>query len=518
LGRFTSILFPQGDAPAGAVGEPGCFSDLHLDEIIAAINARHPEDQVNEFFHVPLRDVSAIEHRQQVFRDLECDEIRAPIMDFVGGMRTIRLRLEQAKELRHPLQRQGWFIYAIQTYCEIVASLREALARVPLASRGLRDLTQYLAEYVECDSFRNLVNDTESVQTALRGVHYVVHIQDLRVHVEKYDGQTDYSAGVATIFGRFATEIGKDHHARLAVPLEGPPEDSVDINHIEAQILECVADLYPDPFAQLAGFCQRNQRFLEPTIRQFDNEVRFYLYYLAFVRKLTSAGLSFSYPEVTSEPGVLSVDDACDLALTIKSTGKEQPLVGNAFRLLDAERVFVVTGPNQGGKTTFARTAGQCAYLASLGCPIPANRARLTLPDRIYTHFERQENLSTLHGKLEDELVRIHDILSRATATSLIIMNESFSSTTVTDALQIGTEIVGRIIRLGCIAVYVSFLDELASVDRACVSMVGEVAPDDPSQRTFKFTRRPADGLAYAAALAGKYGLDPDVLRRRINP
>ena len=144
-------------------------------------------------------------------------------------------------------------------------------------------------------------------------------------------------------------------------------------------------------------------------------------------------------------------------------------------------------------------------------------RAKLTLPDQIYTHFERQETLSTLHGKLEDELVRIHDILSRATAASLIIMNESFSSTTVNDALLIGTEILKRIIKLRCIAIYVSFLDELASLDQACVSMVGEVAPDDPSQRTFKFTRRPADGLAYAAALADKYGLSHDILRRRIS-
>jgi DNA mismatch repair ATPase MutS len=238
---------------------------------------------------------------------------------------------------------------------------------------------------------------------------------------------------------------------------------------------------------------------------------------LDFTRRLTAAGLKFSYPEVTTEPGALSADDAFDLALAVKSTGKDRPLVGNDFHLSDPERIFVVTGPNQGGKTTFARTVGQCAYLASLGCPIPAKRARFTLPDRIYTHFERQESLSTLHGKLEDELVRMYDVLAHATATSLIIMNESFSSTTHSDALVIGTEILDRIVKLRCIAVYVSFLDELAGVDQACVSLVGEVAPDDPSQRTFRFTRRPADGLAYAAALANKYGLSRDVVRRRIS-
>jgi DNA mismatch repair ATPase MutS len=313
---------------------------------------------------------------------------------------------------------------------------------------------------------------------------------------------------VAT-FERFATEVCQDYH----VPLK----DSAEMNHVEEQILECVARLYPQAFALLDKFCRRNERFVESTIVQFDHEIRFYLYYLDFTRRLTAAGLEFSYPEVTTEPGALSADDAFDLALAVKSTGKDRPLVGNEFHLSKHERIFVVTGPNQGGKTTFARTVGQCAYLASLGCPIPAKRARFTLPDRIYTHFERQENLSTLHGKLEDELVRMYDVLAHATATSLIIMNESFSSTTHSDALVIGTEILDRIVKLRCIAVYVSFLDELAAVDQACVSLVGEVAPDDPSQRTFRFTRRPADGLAYAAALANKYGLSRDVVRRRIS-
>jgi DNA mismatch repair protein MutS len=191
-------------------------------------------------------------------------------------------------------------------------------------------------------------------------------------------------------------------------------------------------------------------------------------------------------------------------------------LVRNDFGLGGAERILVITGPNQGGKTTFARTVGQLTHLAALGCPVPAGRAKLMMPDHIFTHFERQESLATLHGKLENELVRIHDILSQATANSVIVMNESFGSTTVDDALLIGTDVLQRIIAVRSVAVYVTFLDELASLNTACVSMVGEVAHDDPTQRTFRFTRRPADGMAYAAALADKYGLTREVLAERI--
>jgi len=71
----------------------------------------------------------------------------------------------------------------------------------------------------------------------------------------------------------------------------------------------------------------------------------------------------------------------------------------------------------------------------------------------------------------------------------------------------VGERVLGRMSALGLLGVYVTFVDELASLNEACVSMVGTVVPDDPAERTYKIIRKPADGLAYAAAIAGKYGL-----------
>jgi DNA mismatch repair protein MutS len=98
----------------------------------------------------------------------------------------------------------------------------------------------------------------------------------------------------------------------------------------------------------------------------------------------------------------------------------------------------------------------------------------------------------------------------------VIVLNESFASTTLRDALALGTAVMRQLLQLGCLGVYVTFVDELASLDDATVSMVSLVAPDNPVLRTYKVVRKPADGLAYAAAIAGKYGLSYESLRRRI--
>jgi DNA mismatch repair ATPase MutS len=191
-------------------------------------------------------------------------------------------------------------------------------------------------------------------------------------------------------------------------------------------------------------------------------------------------------------------------------------IVTNDFFLRDPERILVVTGPNQGGKTTFARMFGQLHYLAGLGLPVPGREAKLLLTDKVLTHFQRQEKVENQRSELEIGLLHVHKLLERATSRSLIILNEVFSSTSLTDAVFLNRAVLDRVCDLGAICVCVTFLDELSTLNEKTVSMVSSVDPDDPAVRTYKVTRRPANGLAYAAAIAEKYQLSYASVKRRI--
>ncbi len=506
--EFRSILFGATDADLAGAQEPPFFGDLNLDQVVESIVAGRDEYDLKPFFYRPLRDVDAVEHRHEVFRDLETDEVRAAVRAFANAMKRVRQYLTLTKKQHYKYEKERWFLDAAAVYCDAVSALLDALADLELSSRRFRALRDYLSTYTSSERFTSVASEMRSVLDGLGRVQYALRIKGARVTVSRYQGERDYSVEVEETFARFRQGAVEDHLVKIP--------DSGSMDHVEARIAQLVARLHPDEFKALDEFCARHGSFLDPRLARFDREVQFYLAYLEYIERLVAAGLSFCYPTVSMRSKESSVENAFDIALAVKLAPERGTVVRNDFFLRDPERILVVTGPNQGGKTTFARMFAQLHYLAGLGLPVPAQRARLFLPDQLFTHFEKEEDIRTLRGKLDDELVRIREILEQATGDSIVTLNETFASTTLSDALYLGTEVLKRITELGCLGVWVTFVDELASLNEATASMVATVAPDDPSQRTFKIVRQPADGRAYAWAIAEKYGLSYDRLRSRI--
>jgi DNA mismatch repair ATPase MutS len=504
---FASILFEDG-FDVEACAEPEFFTDLNLDQIVAALTAGRDEYELAPFFYAPLRDVEAVHYRHHVLSDLEQEEVRGAVGEFARAMSRMREQVELIGKLRHELQKQRWFLQAVASYCAGVSAFADRLAQLELQSQGMAALRDYLQNDTASEAFVSLASETGEREADLAAVTYGVHIRGNRVRVSRYDGEADMSEEVQRTFAKFAQAAVKDRR----ITYRADPH----MDHVETQIMELVARLHPETFTVVRDYCDRHQGYIDETVVRFDREVQFYLAYLECIAPLRSLGLAFSHPRVSVGSKHEHATQTFDLALAIKRVSEGATVVCNDVELDGPERILVVSGPNNGGKTTFARMFGQLHHLAGLGLPVPGRDTRLFLPDRIFTHFEREEDIATLRGKFDDELARIHEILSQATGDSVVIMNESFGSTTLHDALVVGSEVVGQLIGLDVLAVFVTFVDELASLGPSTVSMMSTVVPEDPAVRTYRVVRKPADGLAYAAALAEKYGLSYESLRRRL--
>ncbi|MGH3320464.1 MAG: MutS-related protein, partial [Streptosporangiaceae bacterium] len=507
---FRSILFNRTEdiADTAERAAPPFFHDLNLDQIVESATSGREDYDLETFFYIPLTDLDAIDYRHEVFRDLESPDLPGYVRAFADRMRTMRAHLAQVDKLHYTYQKEHWYLDAVEVYCDAVSRFADDLRSAEMTSRGFLAFREYMASYVGSDRLRSLLAETKSLKDDLNAVRYCMRIKGNRITVRRYDDEADYSEEVSETFEKFKQGAVKDHRARFR---SGP-----DMDHVEAGVLDLVARLHPDVFATLDSFCDRHRDYLDDAIARFDREVQFYLAYLEYVEPLWAAGLRFSYPSVCDRSKDVAAYETFDLALASKLTSEGAFVVCNDFSLKDPERVLVVSGPNQGGKTTLARTFGQLHYLASIGCPVPGTEAQLFLYDQIFTHFEREEDLSNLRGKLEDELVRMHEILAETTPQSVIIMNEIFTATTLSDALHLGTEVLTQVIELDALCVCVTFIDELSSLSETTVSMVSTVVPDNPAVRTYKVVRKPADGLAYATAIAEKYGLTYGRLKERV--
>ncbi len=514
--KYESILYPKIIANRQEITEiPDFFGDLKLDKVVDAITAGVKEFDLKPLFFTALHREDEILYRQEVMKEFENRAVLGSIKRFAKNINMVLTMLQAiSKNLSEPgsysnnYLEKGRFLDSVNNYCAAIHNLIQDLDSAKLASRGLSAFQEYIKGYAESDIFLSLQRETGSLKEALSTVHYCMLIRSGCIKVRKYDDEIDYTPEIEDIFQKFRQGAVKDYRQKVSEePYAG---------HVEAAVLNLVSKLYPDIFSDLNRFCVKNMGFIDRAISSFARDVQFYIACIDYMEKFKERNLKFCYPRINTAGKRIYDNEGFDLALADSLIEQNKPVVCNDFYLEEQERIIVVTGPNQGGKTTFARVFGQLHHFASLGCPVAGREACLFMADRIFTHFEREENIQNHSGKLQDDLIRIHDILNYATKDSIIIMNEILSSTALKDAVSIGKKLMDQIIRLDSLCVFVTFLDELASYGETIVSMVSTIEPEVPVQRTYKIIRGPADGIAYAIHIAQKYRLTYNCLKERI--
>jgi DNA mismatch repair ATPase MutS len=509
---YESILYlHNSDRERAAANEqvPDIFNDLNLDQVIDRIlHFRHCSSLAG-CFYTALKDIDAIVYRQETMKDLEDKQILSLYKTFSDTLIETNERCVKIRNDNHDAYGYvtcGKLFHEAEQYCREIEIFSDEVNSITVHSKGLMEFAAYLETYIQTDSFKKLSSETERIRYELNQVKYCMLIRNGTVKVRKYEGQKNHSERIVSLFERFSRGSTKNYKKQF--------EEKPHAEHIEEAVMELVAGLYPDAFNDLKQFCNEHDSFADKKLLRTAKELPFYFAWLTVTKPMKQDGLSFCYPKMCMDKEKIYDYGDFDIALAQKLGNK---IITNDFELNAPEKMIIITGPNQGGKTTFARAYGQIHYLASIGLSVPGTSACLHLPDMILTHFGKEEDTSGENGRLQDDLLRMHSILNKATENSLIIVNEIYSTATLQDAMTLSNYMMDAFSEKQCTAVVVTFLEELAHHGKDTIGMTSVVKEDDPAQRTYKVVRREADGLAYAEVLAGRHGLTYDQLNRRLH-
>lgn len=485
------------------IAMPRYFQDLNLDQIIKDIFDRNKLYDLKKFYYIKPY-IEDIKYRQEVSKDLENEALYEAIFEFSLNMRKAREFLGNIEESRHTEQKCKWKLDAAFTYVSAVTKLYNDLNENRLGSEGLLSFKQWLGSYMKDSDFLSFRNDTEELINEFEKMTFNIQIKNNHIIVNQGSNEEDYCGSLLQLFKKSE----KEHY------YQKNPFWSNNLSSLEAAVLDMLKKAHSQTFARLKAYDDKYMGFINNIISEFEHEVQFYISYGEYKREMEEMGFHFCYPEIGGND--FRVADVYDLVLARKNASEKKPVVFNDCYFDKDERFLVITGPNQGGKTTFARAIGEIIYLGMMGFAVPARSAQIPAFDSVYTHFATEESMETGAGKLKEELIRLKKMMAESTKNSFIIINEIFTSATSYDAYIMGKRVIDYFMDKDCIGLYVTHIYELTKNDSRIGSLVASLLSEESQIRTFKIERREADGKGYANTIVEKYHMSYEEIKERI--
>ena len=467
-------------------------------------------------------DAAVIRHRMDVFDDmLACPELATTLNRLVPILSDIlELRRMEAEYDAGDSYLES--ITEIELYISSVSTLHGGLSpvRSRLKSTAFQTLADRIAELAESDYYRDLnaklaeltarIRDIRSVTV---GVNLDAQLRPTSAGVLSINSQPFRSGDVLEKILRMSFK--EDEYTCIAdlVPFQKKQNDNQK-TALSLAFHSAINDVYKKSLGSwkkiVQSYVLENTEFL----LNLMPEIEFLVRGADLLARLRDRGIPLCRPVIAENAPRFCARDLYNPCVALKVEGE---IIPNDIDFCREEAlIYVLTGPNRGGKSVVTCAVGLAQAMMQLGLMVPAKSAEISMADAIYTHFPTGADDTIDKGRLGEECARLRDIFLEVTDRSLVLLDESLSSTGSYEASFIAAEVLAGLSRVGCRCLFSTHLHELAAeIDRINERTESEggakidtlVAGIEEGKRSFKIVRTKPDGRSYARDIADRYGL-----------
>ena len=439
------LLLPDGWIPPAeipAMSRDALRRDLDLKTLAKGIAGR--DDVVYETIlsamFSPLRDLDLLRYRHEVLRDVLNHPEEAKRLYRIC-LEADRMRSGGANWL-YNYDLSATYSGAVEyllSFSALLKQLRNLAAEyMPLfRSAGFLDLFRSLQAELSDEYLESIRTELEG-QKLIDGVFFSARLNESLESVDYVMQRRERSILDLTVF-----------KGRIYRLYKGDDKDGTDIPARQERAINQVANALAQSAEYLASFFDLLRK-----------ELSFYIGGLRFTQKMRELGMPTCIPSLAvADTESRSWEELYDVALAFK---KKAAVIGNTLSA-ENKRLYIVTGANQGGKTTFLCSFGQAQLMAQCGLPVGAKQYSAPLRGNVFTHFRQEEDRYLKSGKLDKELERMNRIADNIRPGDIVLFNESFASTNEREGSEIGREIVEALLECDVEVVTVSHLHLFAA-------------------------------------------------------